>query len=112
VKLPRPKPRYAWERRAAKSATRREVQELAERPLISIVLPTFDPPRRYLREAIESVRRQHYPRWELCIADDASTDRGVRRLLNRYAAADARIKADFSPENRGISAASNRALAM
>jgi GT2 family glycosyltransferase len=112
VKLPRPKPRYAWERRAAKSATRREVQELAERPLISIVLPTFDPPRRYLREAIESVRRQHYPRWELCIADDASTDRGVRRLLNQYAAADARIKADFSPENRGISAASNRALAL
>ena len=48
---------------------------------ISVVMPVFNTPRAFLVEAIDSVRRQIYPHWELCIADDASTDEHVRPVL-------------------------------
>jgi glycosyltransferase involved in cell wall biosynthesis len=67
---------------------------------------------RYLRRAIESVRSQNYPHWELCIADDGSTSPALQRLLEEYTRIDPRIRAVFLPENRGIAAASNAALGL
>ena len=81
-------------------------------PTISVLMPTFNTPARYLREAIASVQRQEYPHWELCIADDASTAPHVRQVLAAFAAADARIKVCYRPNNGHISAASNSALAL
>ena len=63
-----------------------------------------------LEAAIESVQGQLYPHWELCIADDASTDKSVRRLLRKYAESDPRIKVTFRERNGHISAASNSAI--
>lgn len=83
---------------------------LPSRPLISILMPVFNSPERYLRAAIESVVDQVYERWELCIADDASTDAHVRRVLSEYADVDDRIRVLFRSSNGGISAASNSAL--
>ena len=83
---------------------------LAARPTISIVMATYNSNERYLRAAIESVRAQIYPHWELCIADDASTDAGVRRVLAEYAALDARIAVVERAVNGHISHASNSAL--
>jgi glycosyltransferase involved in cell wall biosynthesis len=80
------------------------------RPRISVLMPTYNPKPAWLREAIESVRAQIYPDWELCIADDASTQAEVRELLARYAKDDARIKLVLRPQNGHISAASNSAL--
>ncbi len=85
-----------------------ELETLAERPAISLVMPTYNTEFRYLREAIESVLAQHYPEWELCIADDGSTDQRVRRTIESYS--DPRIRSVFLELNSGISAASNRAL--
>ncbi|WP_122553103.1 glycosyltransferase, partial [Pseudomonas viridiflava] len=45
----------------------------ALKPLLSIVMPVYNPPIEMLREAIERVKNQIYFNWELCIADDAST---------------------------------------
>ena len=81
-------------------------------PFISVVIPTYRPRRRYLREAIESVRRQRYRNWELCIVDDGSCDPRVARMLREHAARDGRIRVEVLERNRGISEASNRALAM
>ncbi len=53
---------------------------------------------------------QTYPNWELCIADDASTDPASRETLARYAARDARIRVVWRTVNGHISAASNSAL--
>ena len=58
------------------------------------------------------VRGQLYENWELCIADDASTDAHVREILNRYAAKNPRIKVHYRTENGHISACSNDALAL
>ena len=58
---------------------------LALQPKLSIVMPVYNTDLRWLREAIESVRAQLYPHWELCISDDASTLPGVNELLREYA---------------------------
>lgn len=81
-------------------------------PLISVLVPTFDTPEAWLREMLDSVCAQIYPHWELCIADDGSRLPHVRAVLEAYAAADARVRISFAEANRGVSAASNRALAM
>lgn len=97
---------------AQREAAEREVQALAAQPLISLVMPTYKTSLKYLREAIDSVLAQHYPHWELCIADDGSGQPRLERVLAAYAASDPRIKFKPLTENRGISAASNEALAM
>lgn len=81
-------------------------------PRISVVMPTYNTRIAFLREAIASVRAQLYPHWELCIADDASTDPAVWRLLQDAAASDHRIKVTRRTSNGHISAASNTALAL
>lgn len=78
----------------------------------SIIMPVFNPPIKLLESAIQSVINQVYPYWELCIADDASTDPEVRHLIDSYREKDKRIKAIFRKENGHISAASNSALAL
>jgi len=83
---------------------------LPHRPVISVIMATYDTPESYLRAAIDSVREQIYPFWELCIADDASRDPGVRRILAEYAELDSRIKTVFRAENGHISRAMNSAL--
>jgi lipopolysaccharide biosynthesis protein/GT2 family glycosyltransferase/tetratricopeptide (TPR) repeat protein len=88
------------------------LNEMADRPLISVVMPVYNTEETYLRAAIGSVRRQLYPIWELCIADDASTAPHVRRVLEYYRAVDPRIKVCYRSENGHISAASNSALAL
>lgn len=83
---------------------------LERRPLVSVVMPVFDPPEDALRAAIESVRAQVYAEWELCIADDASTEPHVGRVLSEYERLDDRIRVVHRGDNGGISAASNTAL--
>lgn len=83
---------------------------LSHKPLISVVMPTYNSKSAWLIDAIESVRKQTYPYWELCIADDASTTKTVRPILERYAKADPQIKVKFRGQNGHISAACNTAL--
>ncbi|MBE9163316.1 glycosyltransferase [Tychonema sp. LEGE 06208] len=84
--------------------------QLSYQPLISIVMPVYNTPEQFLREAIQSVFNQTYTHWELCIADDASTQPHVKRILEEYAAKDARIKGIIRSQNGHISRASNSAL--
>jgi GT2 family glycosyltransferase/glycosyltransferase involved in cell wall biosynthesis len=86
------------------------VRGMRDRPLVSVVVPTYNTPEPMLREMLASVRAQLYPDWQLCIADDASTQPHVRRILQEAAAADPRLRLHFGEENRGVSHASNRAL--
>ncbi|MBC7458997.1 MAG: glycosyltransferase family 2 protein [Bdellovibrionaceae bacterium] len=85
--------------------------EMVNPPLISIVLPTYNSNQSWLKLAIESVRNQIYPHWELCIADDASTAAGVKKILSSYAG-DKRIKIHYRDKNGHISQASNSALSL
>lgn len=94
----------------ARSLIQSEIAAMAMPPRISVVMPTYNADPVWLAEAIDSVRNQIYPHWELCIADDASTSAKVRPLLERYMQEDARIRVVFRGKNGHISAASNSAL--
>src|SRR5215471_18303820 len=89
---------------------RRDLRTLRRHPLISIVMPVYNPDLHYLSAAINSVQAQIYGKWELCIADDASTDAVVARTLKEHAAADSRIKLTFRERNGHLAACSNSAL--
>ena len=96
----------------------REV-EFSVQPLISIVVPTYQTPVPFLKDMIDSVRKQSYEKWELCIADgslngdenDTKVIR-VREELNRYSMEDKRIKVVYLEENQGIAENTNQALAL
>lgn len=79
-------------------------------PLISVVMPVYNPAEIYLRACLDSVLAQSYPHWELCIADDRSPKAHVQRVLREYEAKDSRIKVVYREQNGHISAASNSAL--
>jgi GT2 family glycosyltransferase len=88
------------------------IANFTRQPVISIVMPVFNTNREYLCKAIDSVRKQYYSKWELCICDDASTSDCVPQVLEEYAKADPRIKVTRAEKNGGISRASNAALAL
>jgi len=95
-----------------RAALRRELRLLPRQPLISIILPVYNPDLHHLKAAIDSIRHQIYERWELCIADDASTDPKVRPFLEEIARSDARVKLTLRETNGHIPACSNSALEM
>jgi glycosyltransferase involved in cell wall biosynthesis len=90
----------------------RQVLALPQQPRFSIILPVHNTPEKFLSKAIDSVRAQIYPHWELCIADDASSAPHVRPILEHYQRIDNRIRVAFRTENGHIAAASNTALAL
>jgi GT2 family glycosyltransferase len=97
---------------ASRAAIRTAIEAMPDAPLISIVMPTYNPDPVWFRRAVDSVLAQLYPFWELCIADDASTAPGSRELMRSVAALDPRIKVVFRETNGHISEASNSALAL
>lgn len=95
---------------AQQETLRHDAANLARSPLISIIMPVYNPPQRFIEAAINSVRAQIYPHWELCIADDASTAPHVREILEHHRQRDKRIKIVYRPQNGHIAQASNSAL--
>lgn len=80
----------------------------AYQPLISILMPVYNVEPHWLSAAINSVKNQIYTNWELCIADDASTNQATRELLESYQN-EKKIKLIFRKRNGNICAASNSA---
>lgn len=86
------------------------IDRLSLTPVLSIVMPVYNPPVIFFREALNSILAQRYPYWQLCLADDASTNPEIRKLIEEYVSKDSRIKAVYRQKNGHISAASNSAL--
>lgn len=99
----------AWERIVRPKVVER-LASMEVRPLITVLVPTYNTREEDLVGMIESIRSQLWTDWELCIADDASTEPHVRRVLEKYAKEDSRIHVSFATENGGVSKATNRAL--
>jgi GT2 family glycosyltransferase len=95
-----------------KAAIRGHISDLPDPPLISVVMPVYNTNPIFLRRALDSILSQLYPVWELCIADDASSNPEIRGVLDEYARRDRRVKLIYRKRNGHISAASNSALAL
>ena len=78
--------------------------------IISLILPVYNVELKWLQAAIESVRRQTYPYWQLCVADDGSSRQETLNYLRCLH--DERIQIVFLETNLGIAAASNAALGL
>lgn len=90
----------------------RLIEKLENPPKISVLMPVYNPNPVFLKQAVKSVMAQIYPNWELCIADDASTDPEVIEYLTEISRKDLRVRVWFRKQNGHISQASNSALGM
>lgn len=85
-------------------------QKFSYMPFISIIMPVYNVDAKYLKEAIESVMLQTYPNFELCIADDASTNQETIQLLKEMEKKYDKVHVVYRKKNGHISKASNSAL--
>lgn len=76
--------------------------------LVSIITPTYNA-ERTIASCIESVIAQTYLDWEMLITDDCSQDSTVK-IVEQYAASDARIRLIRLEKNGGAGAARNRSI--
>lgn len=88
---------------------RLKLQSFRLQPKVSVLVPVYRTHPTILAKTIESVRRQSYPHWELCLADDHSQSPAVDALLASHDG-DPRIAIVRLPRQSGISAATNAAL--
>jgi O-antigen biosynthesis protein len=87
-----------------------EGRNFSYRPMISMIMPTWNTGEAWLKAAIDSVLMQTYDNWELCIADGGSTESWIRAILEKYARKDGRIKVKFLARNLGIAGNTNEAM--
>lgn len=86
------------------------IQSFKCTPTISILMPTYNTNPVYLKKAIESILNQIYTKWELCIADDASTNKETLDIIKYFEKLDNRIRVCYRNTNGHISDSSNTAL--
>lgn len=78
-----------------------KLQQVKQRPLVSIVVPCYNTPDKYLLPLVESVIAQQYDKWELVLVD-GSTDEERRTAIQRRSEQDKRITYIVVGENLGI----------
>ena len=79
-------------------------------PKISLVVPLYKTPKRYLKEFIKSVMQQTYSNWELCLSDGSGNNSPIAGVLKEYEKKDKRIKVVYNKESLQISKNTNAAL--
>lgn len=79
-------------------------------PKISIIVPTYNTPVKYLEEMIQSVIDQSYSNWQLCIADGSCGNAKLEKVLEEYHNKDSRIIYKLLDSNKGIAGNTNAAL--
>ena len=98
------------------TAAERKVQEETkfEKDIkISILVPLYNTPEKFLREMIDSVQAQTYGGWELCLADGSDKEHAfVGEICQKYCEGDARIVYKKLDKNEGISGNTNRCYEM
>lgn len=103
-----------WVRRQAPGvieAREQKKQKFARNPLFSVVIPLYNTPRSFLKEIVDSVLEQTYPKVELCLAD-GSEGSEIEGWLRRNYPREKRIRYRKLRENRGISENTNAAIKM
>lgn len=84
---------------------------LAYRPLISVVVPCYQTPEKYLAGMMDSVCAQSYSNWQLCLAD-ATPGNEVKEAVEKYCQThvESRICYRHLGENKGIAGNTNAGM--
>lgn len=97
--------RAEWEAQRADSAT------WENRPLVSICVPLYNTPEKYLFEMIDSVINQTYTNWQLCLAD-GSPEGVLGEALKAHYPSEERITYRHLEKNLGIAGNTNEAFTL
>jgi len=93
---------------------KRQIETKFPRPVkISILVPLYNTPSRFLKEMISSVQNQTYANWELCLAD-GSDDKNfhVEKICRQFMSTDDRIIYKKLTRNEGIAGNTNHCLSL
>ena len=99
-----------WLKRQALAYPREEPKKLKYNPKISMVIPVYNVSRELLSDCLDSILNQSYTNFEICLADDKSTNKETIDTLKDYMKKDKRIKVVFRKENGHISRSTNSAI--
>ena len=87
-----------------------KIEKLEYNPLISILIPVYNVERKLLVECLNSILKQSYKNFEICLADDCSTKQETIKTLKEYEKKYKEVKVVYRKENGHISKATNSAL--
>lgn len=93
-----------------KELERQRREKFEYQPKISIVIPLYKTPEKYLRQLVETVKAQTYPNWELCLSDGSGENSPIAELLKSLAASDERIRVISHKEPLQISENTNAGI--
>ena len=79
-------------------------------PKISLVVPLYKTPEKYLLQLVESVKTQTYPNWELCLSDGSGENSPLTSFLKSLEAGDERIKVAYNEQALQISENTNAGI--
>ena len=80
-------------------------------PKISVVIPLYNTPLKYLKEIMDSLLGQSYGNLEICLAD-GSSEEGPGKLIKKRYGKDPRVRYQKLKKNMGISENTNAAIDM
>lgn len=83
---------------------------MENQPLVSVIMPCYNM-EKFIAYTIQSVQKQTYPHWELCIVDDASTDE-TANIVRSFCNQDNKIRFVVKPKHSGIADTRNQCLKM
>lgn len=89
-----------------------ELISMPYRPLISVIMPAYQPDRQLFQAAIQSVLCQVYTDWELIINDDCSPGGSLEQFVHECSGGDTRVRFHRMVENSNISVATNVAVSL
>ena len=92
---------------------REEAAFFAFRPLVSIIARVHeDVPKEALLRMFDSVKRQTYDNWQLCVACINASRPGIREILEELAGGDSRVKVKLLEGNSELPGGANVAFSM
>ena len=93
---------------------RQKEEPLPVRPYLSVVIPAWKTPEKYLREMMDSILNQTYDNWEVCVANGSPKGEGalVEKVMKWYGSRDSRFRYKNLGDNLGIADNTNEAIAM
>lgn len=86
--------------------------QLKHNPLVSIIVPLYHTPLNFLQDMVESVKKQTYGNWELCLANGSPEDKELHQAVKALMHGESRIKYKRLSKNYGIAGNTNAALRM
>ncbi|MCF8359105.1 MAG: glycosyltransferase [Prolixibacteraceae bacterium] len=93
-----------------KRIAEKKLNNITYSPFITIIIPVYNSPSKYLSQTIDSILNQIYQKWELIIIDDGSTSIDTIKFLKNIAKKDNRVHVKYLKKNSGISKATNTAI--